>query len=226
MYTEDQAPEDEEISQIRARFSSLPAAVPPFKIVTLDAGHAIATTGDYIVQVATSAPDTRAIRAMVAATAELCRVYPRVGMLGVLGMSASMILSKEQRAEIEAMVQRFSSRYAAAAIVYTGRGFAATTARSVVTSVNLATQATHPNRVFPDLESALPWLRKQFPKSAADTFGLRAVVGSLLTSMAESGRGESTLPARGASMLPARGASMLPAQAGSTFPARVASRRP
>jgi hypothetical protein len=123
------------------------------------------------------------------------------------------------------MVTRYSPRYGAAAIVYLAEGFAATTARSVITSINLATSAGHPNRVFSELAAALEWLTATFPEVRPDRDGLSRLVAHVLQTMEDPAgtAGGQPVGAMRSTLLP--GNSALPDPV-STLPPRRSSSSP
>lgn len=178
-------PEDD-ITEVRPK-PALAEAKPEFRSLMMGRGHAVVSVGNYVIHVGAGPADLGAIRALSRGTELLCAEHERVGFLTILTESADMRMPKELRTEVDAMVARFSPRYGAAAIVFSVKGFAATAARSLVTSVNLSTQATHPNRVFTDVDSALPWLREKFPAGAPDNKTLRAVAHYLMSDLTGAG---------------------------------------
>jgi hypothetical protein len=175
--------DEDEATKVRARPAAKSPNLPEHKVIASLSGCTVLTAGNYLIHYANGPGTLESVRALVQACEELCSVHERVGYLSILGNSPDFRIANDVRIEIEAMVKRFASRYAAAAIVFAGQGFAATAARSVVTSVNIATQAQHPNRVFPDLDSALPWLKERFPEGTPDAGGLRALTQMLMSAV-------------------------------------------
>jgi hypothetical protein len=173
---------DDDITEVRPK-PALAEATPEFRSLMMGRGHAVVSVGNYVIHVGAGPADLGAIRALSRGTELLCAEHERVGFLTILTESADMRMPAELRSEVDAMVARFSTRYGAAAIVFSAKGFAATAARSLVTSVNLSTQSTHPNKVFTDVDSALPWLREKFPAGSPDNRTLRAVAHYLVSDL-------------------------------------------
>ncbi|HEX2733035.1 MAG TPA: hypothetical protein VHM70_15605 [Polyangiaceae bacterium] len=169
---------------------AVPNATPPHKLLTLAREYLVASTGNYIVHLVTGTTDPSAINVMCDETESLAKAYGKVGYFSVLYRTANLNMSKDLRARIEAMVTRFSPIYQGAAIVYDGHGFAATAARSTVTSVNLSTQSSHPTRVFSEVDSALMWLTG-LAKTERTSKELRALVSTLYGKLSTPTRSES-----------------------------------
>lgn len=161
--------------------SSRNALEPEFgttDIVDSESGWAIATPGNYIVAIVTGRMDIHGARQMIAVTERQCQEHAKVGYLSLLTKTSSSMMARDVRQTVDEMVQRYTSRYGAAAIVFEGEGFAATFVRSVVTAINLATRASHPNRVFSQVEPALMWLQDTFP-GGASSFELQLCLSRL-----------------------------------------------
>lgn len=139
-------------------------ASEPTEVVNQQSGWAAATCGNYVVTLITGRLDTRGARQLQELTATLCREHAKVGYLNLLAPTSSSMMERHVRRIIDETVRQHTDRYGAAAIVFEGQGFAATFVRSIVTAINLATKAQHPNRVFSDLEPALSWLQETFPR--------------------------------------------------------------
>jgi hypothetical protein len=103
-------------------------------------------------------PATGAIvGAMGRAYAKASAVYDRIAHLCLIERDSDLLPPGDVRAGIGALMKRFDTRLAAAAIVHEGEGFKATAVRSIVTGLCMAARTTHPTRVFSQLEPASEW---------------------------------------------------------------------
>ena len=128
------------------------------KVYSEDTAYVIAVAGRYLVQVVRQQLNVTGVGLLRRALTDLTNVYPTFGYLAVVEPEASLLLPPDVRDGVQAMVKRFSSRFAGAAVVFEKTGFQATALRSVVTAINFASRATHPNKVFADLREAISWL--------------------------------------------------------------------
>jgi hypothetical protein len=94
---------------------------------------------------------------------DLASRYDKFGYAAVIEADAQLLMPADIRNGFNALVKRYSPRFTGAAIVFEKTGFQATAVRSVVTAINLASRATHPNHVFADLREGVSWLSQMTP---------------------------------------------------------------
>lgn len=123
-----------------------------------DTAYVIAVAGRYLVNIVRQHMTATGVSLMRRALTDLTNEYPTFGYLAVVEPDAKLLLPPDIRDGVQANVKRFSSRFSGAAIVFEKSGFQATALRSVVTAINFASRATHPNHVFADLREAVSWL--------------------------------------------------------------------
>jgi hypothetical protein len=130
------------------------------KVYSKDPAYVIAVTGRYLIQVARLHFSATGVSLLRRAMSDLAAEYPTFGYLAVVEPEAKFLLPPDIREGVQANVKRFSSRLAGAAIVFEKPGFQATALRSVVTAINFASRATHPNQLFADLRDGISWLNQ------------------------------------------------------------------
>jgi hypothetical protein len=130
------------------------------KVYSQDPAYVIAVTGRYLVQVVRLHFSATAVSLLRRAMSDLAAQYPTFGYLAVVEPEAKFLLPPDIREGVQANVKRFSSRIAGAAIIFEKSGFQATALRSVVTAINFASRATHPNQLFADLRDGVSWLNQ------------------------------------------------------------------
>lgn len=133
------------------------------KVYSEDTGNVIATAGRYYVQVVRDRATAVAVSLMRRSLTDLAAAFPTFGYLLVLEPESKLLMPPDVRAGIDACVKRFTNQITGAAIVFEKTGFHATAVRSVVTAINLASRATHPNQVFAELPLAVSWLASLTP---------------------------------------------------------------
>lgn len=94
------------------------------------------------------------------AVADLAARHERFGWVTIIEPEADLSLPADVKNGFNALVKRYSSRISGAAIVFEKTGFHAVAVRSLVTAINVASRATHPNRVFSDVREAVSWVNK------------------------------------------------------------------
>jgi hypothetical protein len=134
----------------------------PFGVVEVysrDREYVIAVTGPYVIQVLLQQTPT-SVSVLRRALTDLCTRHDKIGFLGIFEPNAQLTLSPDVRESVNALIRRYSPRFSGAALVYEKQGFHATAMRSLVTAVNVASRAQHPNRVFSDLREGVSWMCK------------------------------------------------------------------
>lgn len=100
----------------------------------------------------------------------------RVVAVTVVSPGATLILGGDARTEAEAMAHAGRGFLLGLAQVVEGQGFAAATARAVLSGIQLATRAGYPTKVFGALDDATQWvaelLRKAGYERDADEVGV------------------------------------------------------
>lgn len=128
-----------------------------------DPAYVLATAGRYMIQVVRQRMTMTAVSGLRRALTDLASEYPTFGYLCVIEPGAQLSMSPEVREGVDACVRRFTQCFTGAAIVFEKTGFHATAVRSVVTGINFATRATHPNQVFSDLRAGISWVASLTP---------------------------------------------------------------
>lgn len=105
------------------------------------------------------------VAAMGRAYAKAATRFEKIAHLCVVEAGAPLLPGGEARSNLGALIQRFDSRLAAAAIVYEEEGFRATAVRSIVTGLCMAARTTHPTRVFSDLDAGCQWTSSLLPQA-------------------------------------------------------------
>jgi hypothetical protein len=156
----------------------------PFGVVDLyskDPAFVVAVVDRYVIQIVKGQATTITLSLMQRAMTDLSARYEKFGYVGVIEPDAKLMIAPDIKQGLNAQVKRFSPRFTGAAIVYEKTGFHATAVRSLVTAINFASRATHPNHVFSDLREGLSWLCTQ-TTSGVSTAGLTHIVQHLRTS--------------------------------------------
>lgn len=136
-------------------------------VYSRDAAFLVAVAGRYVIQIVSGRATMVMLSLMRRALDDLAARYEKFGYLGVIEPEAQLLLEPDVRNGMNALVKRFSPRFTGAAIVFEKTGFHATAVRSVVTAINLASRATHPNHVFSDLREGVSWLTQMTPGEPA-----------------------------------------------------------
>jgi hypothetical protein len=134
----------------------------PFGVVEVysrDRGYVIAIAGPYVIQILLEQTPT-SVSVLSRALADLCTRNGKIGFLGIFEPDAKLGFPADVRESVNALIRRYSSRFSGAALIYEKQGFHATAIRSLVTAINVASRAQHPNRVFSDLREGVSWLSK------------------------------------------------------------------
>lgn len=151
-------------------------------VYSRDPGFLVAVAGRYAIQVINNRGTMMTVSLMRRALDDLSARYEKFGYLGVIEPDAQLLMPPDVRNGMNALVKRFSPRFTGAAIVYEKTGFHATAVRSVVTAINLASRATHPNHVFSDVREGVAWLSQITPGEPA-AGGLLQIIQQLRLSL-------------------------------------------
>jgi hypothetical protein len=152
------------------------------EIYSKDPAFLVAVTGRYAIQIIKDHATSTTVSLMGRALADLAVRYDRFGYVAVIEPSAQLLLPPDIRNGFNALVKRHSPRFTGAAIIYERTGFQATAVRSVVTAINFASRAAHPNHVFADAREGVYWLSKLTPAELAPA-GLLQIVQQLRLSL-------------------------------------------
>jgi hypothetical protein len=134
----------------------------PFGVVEVykcDRVYIIAVAGPYVIQIIEQQTLT-SVSVLRRAIADLCTRNDQVGFVGIFEPNAKLALTPDVREGVNALIRRYSPRFSGAALIYEKQGFQATAIRSLVTAVNIASRAQHPNRVFSDLREGMSWVSR------------------------------------------------------------------
>jgi hypothetical protein len=126
-------------------------------------GNAVVLVGSCVIVVCNTQSDLTMVNALGQGFEQLLRDYPKVGVCSIIELGSTRPAA-EVRGAFARVMERFTRAICGSAIVYEGNGFKATAVRSVVTAVNLASAASHPNKVFGDVSSAFTWLMPLLPR--------------------------------------------------------------
>jgi hypothetical protein len=161
---------------------TLTTAAGVVDIYSRDAGFLVAVAGRYVVQIVKDRGTMMTVSLMRRALDELSGRFDKFGYLGVIEAEAQLLMPPDVRNGMNALVKRFSPRFTGAAIVFEKQGFHATAVRSLVTAINLASRATHPNHVFSDVREGVAWLCQMTPGEPA-AGGLLQIIQQLRLSL-------------------------------------------
>ena len=126
-----------------------------------DPGSVVALTGRYFLQISRFGQASMTIVSQSnRAVADLAARNEKFGWVSIIEPEADLSMPTDVRNGFNALVKRYSTRISGAAIVFEKTGFHATAVRSLVTAINVASRATHPNRVFSDVREAVSWVSK------------------------------------------------------------------
>lgn len=138
--------------------SSLSTPFGSVDIYSRDPAFVVAVAGCYAIQIITEHATTTTVSSMRRALADLATRHQKFGYVSVIEPEARLLIPPDIRSGFDALVRRYSPRFTGAAIIYERQGFGATAVRSLVTAINFASRATHPNHVFSDLREGVSWL--------------------------------------------------------------------
>jgi hypothetical protein len=127
-------------------------------------GNSVVLVGSCVILVCTTQADLPMVNALGQGFERLLRDYPKVGVCSVIEVRSVLAPAGEVRGGFARVMARFTHEICGSAIVYEGTGFKATAVRSVVTAINLASAASHPNKVFGDVSAAFGWLMPLLPR--------------------------------------------------------------
>jgi hypothetical protein len=131
------------------------------ELYSRDPGSIVALAGRYFLQLSRHGQASMTIVSQSnRAVADLAARHEKFGWITIIEPEADLSLPNDVRNGFNALVKRHSSRITGAAIVFEKTGFHAVAVRSLVTAINVASRATHPNRVFSDVREAVSWVNK------------------------------------------------------------------
>jgi hypothetical protein len=148
------------------------------EVYSKDPNFVVAVVGRYLLHISLKEGSMTCVSQVRRAATDLSARYDKFGYVGLIDPGAQLLMPPDVRNGVNAFVKRFSPRFTAAAIVYEKTGFHATAVRSVVTAINFASRASHPNQVFSDLREGVAWVAKLTPGEPT-TAGLTHIVGLL-----------------------------------------------
>lgn len=133
------------------------------KMYSQEAGYTVAVVGRYMLLVIKDRTTATTVSLLRRGLADLNESYDSFGCLCVLEPTMQLLVPPDIREGLHATIRRFSSRFTGAAIIFEKTGFHATAVRSLVTAINVASRATHPNHVFAELREGISWLARLTP---------------------------------------------------------------
>lgn len=139
------------------------------EVYSKDTGYVVAVCGRYYIQIVKDRVTQATVSAMRRAVTDLSERHEKFGFVVIMEPESQVLMSADIRTGVSSLVKRFSHRFTGAAIVYEKTGFHATAMRSLVTAINFASRANHPNRVFSDLQEGVSWLSNLTPGEPTGT---------------------------------------------------------
>jgi hypothetical protein len=133
------------------------------EVYSRDPAFVVAVVGRYLVQIIREQGTTTTVSLVRRGLEDLSTRYDKFGYVALIEPDAQLLLSPDIRNGFNALVKRYSPHFTGAAIVFEKTGFHATAVRSIVTAINFASRATHPNHVFSDLREGVTWLATLTP---------------------------------------------------------------
>lgn len=133
------------------------------EVYSRDPAFVVAVVGRYVIQIVREQGTMTTVSLVRRALEDLSARYDKYGFVALIEPNAQLLLSPDIRNGFNAVVKRYSPRFTGAAIVFEKTGFHATAVRSVVTAINFASRASHPNHVFSDLRDGVTWLATLTP---------------------------------------------------------------
>jgi hypothetical protein len=133
------------------------------KVYSQEPGYVVATAGRYFIHITKDRMTATMLGLMRRALADMAQQCDTFGYLAVLEPQSRLSMEPDVRDGVSLMVKRYSSNFTGAAIVFEKTGFHATAVRSVVTAINFASRAKHPNHVFSDLREGASWVSRLTP---------------------------------------------------------------
>lgn len=150
-------------------------AAPSVEVYSKDKGYVVAVCGPYYIQILKARLTNTSVSLMRRAVTDLSERHEKFGFLVFNEPEAQLLMDSDIRGGVSGIVKRFSPCFTGAAIVYEKVGFHATAIRSIVTAINFASRASHPNQVFADLREGVSWLSRLTPGEPAGTRLLHVV---------------------------------------------------
>jgi hypothetical protein len=138
-------------------------SAPALEVYGQDSDYAVAVAGKYLIQIVTKRATSMTVSLVRRGLSDLADRHDSFGFVAVIEPSAQLLMPPEIRAGYNLMVKRYSPRFTGAAIVFEKTGFHATAVRSIVTAINVASRATHPNHVFSSLQEGVYWVNRLTP---------------------------------------------------------------
>ena len=150
---------------------------PRVEVYSKDKGYVVAVCGTYYIQILKARLTNTSVSLMRRAVTDLSERHEKFGFLVFNEPEAQLLMESDIRDGVSGIVKRFSPCFTGAAIVYEKAGFHATAMRSIVTAINFASRASHPNKVFDDLQEGVSWLSKLTPGEPTGTQLMHVVKG-------------------------------------------------
>lgn len=155
-------------------------------IYSRDPAFLVAVTGRYALQIIKERGTMITVSLVRRALDDLAGRHDKFGYLVLLEADAQLLIPLDIRDGYNALIKRYSPLLTGAAIVFEKAGFQATAVRSIVTAVNLASRASHPNHVFADLRAGVSWLSQVTPGEPG-AGGLLSIMQQLRLSLTQPG---------------------------------------
>ncbi len=158
------------ISSRRSSVGSASAPQVSVSVVASAPGFKTCTVADNVVTIVSDVFTLALFDSMTAACEDRRERLGRFGWLGIVEPQTNLTLPDDVRAAWVELVARYSNCFTGAVLVYEEVGFSATVIRSVLTAVNMASRASHPNRVFSSLYEGVRWLSGCSEQAQPPTF--------------------------------------------------------
>jgi hypothetical protein len=122
----------------------------------LDQTHVVGSLWNLLIVVWEGAATDGAVESVDRAAQRLLDTFP--SGIGILGVAEGLDLRANERHQCKPLVERHGARLIGQASVIEGNGFAAVTARSVLSTINLVLRHPCPRRIFSTVDEGVSWL--------------------------------------------------------------------
>ncbi len=126
-----------------------------------------AIRGHYLLTVGSKRLALDHVQQQAEAAEILSERYGRFAYVGVREAGTDVRPPPDVRAAMTEVGQRYAPRLVSGALVYEGKGFAATIHRSFATAIQIAARANFPLKVFDSMSAAAYWIEEQVPRGFA-----------------------------------------------------------
>ncbi len=144
-----------------------------FQVISKGPDETVATACDCLIVVVERTVSTLGVNAIRRGLEQLSAKHERVGYFSYIEGEQCSTMNASARELMADVVQRYTTRFGAAAMVVSGGGFRSTVVRSILTGIHLASRASHPMRAFGTLAPAFAWYEQVYPDRRLHAAALR-----------------------------------------------------